>query len=59
MIDANEAALQTYMRELEQEEEAYENMLEELRDAEIEDYEDIIDSHGWGCTDLTIILGDI
>jgi len=58
-MDANESALQTYMDKLEVEQQEYEELLQELRDSEPEDYESIIDSHGWGDSDLTEILGDI
>lgn len=59
MIDGNTAALNKYLEEQERLEEAYEELLEDLRLADPSEYEEIIDEHGWGDADLMDIIKDI
>jgi len=56
---ANTAALNRYMEQQEREESEYEQLLNMLRDSEPGEYEDIIDSFGYGSTDLVDIIKDI
>ena len=56
---ANTAALNKYMDQQEQDELEYEQLLEDLRDADPEEYEEIIDSHGYGDADLAEIIKDL
>jgi len=56
---ANTAALNKYMDQQEKDEREYEELLGMLRDSEPEEYEDIIDSFGWGDADLADIVKDI
>lgn len=59
-MDANEAALNKYMENQEQEEIAYEQMLEELKgEPDPDNWDYIIESHGWEDADRIEILGDI
>lgn len=56
---ANTAALNKYMEQQEQDELEYEQLLEDLRDADPEDYEEIIYSHGYGDANLVKIMEDL
>ena len=56
---ANTAALNKYMGRQEQDELEYEQLLEDLRDADPEEYEEIIHSHGYGDADLAEIIKDL
>ena len=57
---ANTYYLNRYLAEQEEQEQAYEQMLEDLRNEEDEDeYENIIDSYGFGDVCITDIIGDI
>jgi len=60
MLDANEAALNKYMEQIEQEEREYEELIETLRAEEDPDnWDDIIDNSKWCDADRLEILGDI
>ena len=60
MLDANEAALNKYMEQIEQEEREYEELLETLRAEEDPDnWDEIIDNSNWCDADRLEILGDI
>lgn len=56
---ANTAALSRHLAQQEEDDILYEAMLDELRDADEEDYETIISSHGWADADEADILKDI
>ena len=58
-MDANTYYLNKYIEEQEELDEEYERLLEELRDAEPEEFEEIIDSYGYGDVDLALILKDL
>lgn len=56
---ANTEALNRYLADQEEQEREYEELLDLLRDTDPEDYEDTIESFGFGDADLAEILGDL
>ena len=54
-MDANILALTEYFKS----EQDYNDMLDILRDCDPSEYEEIIDSYGYGEVDLAIILEDL
>ena len=56
---ANTHYLNKYMEKQEQDERDYELMLDELRNAEPDDYQSIMDSYGFGDADLVEIMKDL
>lgn len=56
---ANTEAMDKYLEQQNQEEREYSYMLDDLRDAEPEHYEAIIEEYGYGHIDLIDIIGDM